>query len=54
VIEQDGRYWIAETQKTVARIHEIDATLLEGLWRQDDVKAVTRAGLILETTKNHY
>jgi hypothetical protein len=34
LIEQDGRYWITETQKTVARVHEIDAALLEGLWRQ--------------------
>jgi hypothetical protein len=34
LIEQDGRYWVTETQKTVARIHEIDRTLLEGTWAQ--------------------
>jgi hypothetical protein len=34
LIEQDGKYWITETQKTVARVHPIDARLLEGMWRQ--------------------
>lgn len=34
LIEQDGRYWVTETQKTVARVHEIPADLLEGMWRQ--------------------
>ncbi len=36
LIEQDGNYWITETQKTVARVHEIDPTLLAGLWAQLD------------------
>ncbi|NQU22037.1 MAG: exo-alpha-sialidase [Candidatus Nealsonbacteria bacterium] len=45
LIEQDGRYWITETQKTVARVHEIDPTLLEGLWRQGTVKKMTTRGL---------
>ena len=26
----NGKYWVTETQKTVARIHEIPADLLEG------------------------
>ncbi len=47
LIEQDGRYWVTETQKTVARVHEIDPTLLEGLWRQRDGKAVAKKGLVL-------
>jgi len=34
LIEQDGKYWVTETQKTVARIHPVDRTLLEGLWSQ--------------------
>ena len=46
LIEQDGRYWITETQKTVARVHEIDKTLLEGLWQQG--KTVAAAGKILD------
>ena len=34
LIEQDGRYWVTETQKSIARIHEIDAQLLQGTWAQ--------------------
>jgi len=34
LIEQSGRFWVTETQKTVARVHEIDPALLEGLWGQ--------------------
>ena len=48
LIEQDGRYWITETQKTVARVHSIDPTLLEGLWNQGNVKTVSRKGMILD------
>ena len=47
LIEQDGRYWVTETQKTVARVHEIDRTLLEGLWSQGEVRKVARRGLIV-------
>jgi hypothetical protein len=50
LIEQDGRYWVAETQKEVARIHEIDATLLEGLWNQATNKTLTQKGLALTAT----
>jgi hypothetical protein len=48
LIEQDGRYWITETQKTIARVHPIDPTLLEGLWNQGEVKTVAREGLALD------
>lgn len=48
LIEQDGRYWFTETQKTVARVHEVDATLLEGLWQQGKSNAVATAGLLLD------
>jgi len=47
LIEQDGRYWVTETIKTDARIHELDKTLLEGLWSQGKVKKVTRKGLLV-------
>lgn len=49
LIEQDGRYWITETQKAFARVHEIDPTLLEGLWRQGQEQAVVRKGLVAES-----
>jgi len=48
LIEQDGRYWITETNKPLARVHEIDPTLLEGLWNQDTNQTISRDGLTLE------
>ena len=35
-IEQDGQFWVTETQKSSARVHAIDRALLEGLWGQFD------------------
>ena len=48
LIEQDDRYWVTETQKSVARVHELDKTLLEGLWNQGSVKTVAEEGLLGE------
>jgi hypothetical protein len=48
LIEDGGRYYITETQKSIARTHEIDASLLEGMWRQADHKQVTTRGLALQ------
>ena len=31
-IQEDGRVFITETQKTVARVHEIPDALLRSLW----------------------
>ena len=47
LIQQDGQFWVSETQKSVARVHKIDRSLLEGLWKQGKVKSVTRDGLEL-------
>lgn len=47
-IEQGGRFWVTETQKSVARVHEIDPALLEGLWGQFKEPAVARRGLVLD------
>jgi len=49
LIEQDGKYWVTETQKTIARVHAIDATLLEGMWRQNEAREVARDGLLVTT-----
>ncbi len=49
-IEENGRYFLTETQKTIARVHEIDASLLEGLWHQHENKTMTRDGLALDFT----
>ncbi len=48
LIEQDGRTWMTETQKTVARVHRIDPRLLEGLWSQGQVKRVAEKGQVLD------
>lgn len=34
LVEEAGRYFLSETQKDVARVHELDAMLLHGLWSQ--------------------
>jgi hypothetical protein len=47
-IEEDGRYWVTETNKVVARIHALDKKLVEGLWKQGADKTITREGLILD------
>ena len=46
LIEQDGRYWVSATNKYVARVHEIDPTLLEGLWNQWTTRETTTDGLV--------
>ncbi len=48
LIEDGGRYFITETQKAVARVHEIDAALLDGLWRQAENRQPAARGLVLE------
>lgn len=46
-IEHDGRFWITETNKSVARIHEIDPRLIQGLWDQPHAARRVRQGLVL-------
>ncbi|MDR2117064.1 MAG: exo-alpha-sialidase [Planctomycetaceae bacterium] len=54
----DGNYWISETKKDVARIHQIDTTMLEGAWKRlaeeldNKVSPLTQNGLVFET-KEH-
>ncbi|MEN6304968.1 MAG: sialidase family protein [Armatimonadia bacterium] len=48
LIEEDGRYFITETQKDTARVHELDRELLEGLWAQFGRAEVVQDGLLLE------
>ena len=31
-IEEDGRLYITETQKSIARVHEVPGQLLDRLW----------------------
>lgn len=45
-IEQDGRYWVTETQKSIARVHEIPAAFLEKLWNQFDLHEAASEGVL--------
>jgi hypothetical protein len=47
LIEAEGRTYLTETQKDVARVHEVDPELLEGLWAQFDAATVATRGLLL-------
>jgi len=47
LIEQNGRYWFTETQKTVARVHEIPAAFLDTVWNQGEDKRLTTDGVLL-------
>lgn len=46
LVEDKGKYFLTETQKTIARVHEIDSTLLDGLWNQDNVAEVSPSELV--------
>jgi hypothetical protein len=46
LIQEDDRFWITQTEKTTARIHEIDIDLLEGVWSQHANFAMTHSGLV--------
>lgn len=48
LIEEGGRFFITETQKNVARVHEIDRKLLDALFGQWDNRVVSSEGLIYE------
>jgi hypothetical protein len=47
-VEDGGRFYVTETQKTVGRVHEISQALLDGLFNQFDRRAVAKAGLVLD------
>jgi hypothetical protein len=46
LIEDGGSYFLTETQKDVARVHEIDRTLLDGLWNQLEAKGIAKEGIV--------
>jgi hypothetical protein len=47
LVEEDGRYFLTETQKDKARVHEVAPSLIEGLWTQFDA-AEAAPGSILD------
>jgi hypothetical protein len=46
LIEENGQFYITETQKNAARLHTIASSLVEGLFQQWDNRTITREGLI--------
>lgn len=50
-VEDGGQIYVTETQKEIARVHEIDPSLLDDLWGQFDRNDVSRNGLILELAR---
>ena len=51
-IEDQGRYFVTETNKTVARVHEMEPALLDGLWNQPNLRSVSRDGLVLDLAQD--
>ncbi|MCL5996677.1 MAG: exo-alpha-sialidase [Chloroflexi bacterium] len=47
LVEDDGCYYLTETQKDVARVHHVNTSLIEGLWQQFDQAAIATDGLLL-------
>lgn len=50
-VEENGRFFVTETQKTIARVHEIDRTLLDGVWNQHENRTIARKGLLREAAR---
>lgn len=47
MIEDAGRYFITETQKNLARVHEVPSELIQGLWGQFDAPGDAAPGELL-------
>lgn len=48
LVEENGEFFVTETQKDIARLHRLDRALLEGLWGQFTHDERVLAGLVLE------
>ena len=48
LVEEGGKYYLTETQKEIARVHQVDPGLLEGLWDRSGGGEVAQEGLCLE------
>ena len=46
LVEHDGKYFIAATDKESARLCEIDVTLLSNLWSQASLNSIPQQGLV--------
>ena len=48
LVEDGGKYYLTETQKDIARVHELDTSLLESLWEQAENTEIATEGLVLD------
>lgn len=51
LVEEEGLYFITETQKSIVRIHQVDNGLIEGLWAQFEQNNINIADGTLITDK---
>ena len=47
LVEDDGKFYVTETQKTVGHVHEISNALIDGLFNQFDNRSIATNGLAL-------
>jgi hypothetical protein len=52
LVEQDGRYWVTQTNKAQARSTEIPSSFLNTLWSQFEIHSVAAQGLVGEWTQD--
>lgn len=52
LIEAAGNYYVTETQKDIARVHQIDKNILEGLWTQFSNDEKATEGIVHEWKNN--
>ena len=50
LIEDSGHYYVCATQKTEARVMDVEPGLLEALWNQEVLRDVATNGLVLNLT----
>jgi hypothetical protein len=48
LIEQDGKFFVTETQKNIGRVHEIPQAILDALFGQWENRTVAKSGLALD------
>jgi len=46
LVEENGRFYVTETQKNIGRVHEIDGRLLDGLFKQWEHRTAAATGLL--------
>ena len=50
LVEDDGKYYVTETQKTIGHLHEIPKALVDGLFGQFTRQTIATNGMVLKAT----